>query len=116
VEPRAGLDNMEKRKFLTLPGFKLRPLRRPAHSQSLYRLRYPGSLTFLRNLWKLFRDTHGWRAASCQTLVEFPPTETQISSVADDKIVTFTVDRLVARTRSTTEVRKQTYISQTSMV
>jgi hypothetical protein len=41
--PRAGLD-MEKRKFLTLPGLELRHLGRPACSQSLYRLRYPGSL------------------------------------------------------------------------
>jgi hypothetical protein len=31
-----------KRKFLFLPGLELRPLRRPARSQSLYRLRYPG--------------------------------------------------------------------------
>jgi hypothetical protein len=36
---------MEKRKFLTLPGLELPPLRRPARSQSLYRLRYPGSLS-----------------------------------------------------------------------
>jgi hypothetical protein len=38
--PRARLDDMEKRKFLTLPGLELRPLS-PAHSQSLYRLRCP---------------------------------------------------------------------------
>jgi hypothetical protein len=43
VDPRAGVDDMEKRKFLILPGLKLRPLGRPARSQSLYRLRYPGS-------------------------------------------------------------------------
>jgi hypothetical protein len=36
VDPRAGLDNAEKRKFLTLPGLELRPLGRPARSQSLY--------------------------------------------------------------------------------
>jgi hypothetical protein len=35
VDPRAGLDNVEKRKFLTLPGLELRTLGRPA-SQSLY--------------------------------------------------------------------------------
>jgi hypothetical protein len=29
--------------FLTLPRLELRPLGRPARSQSLYRLRYPGS-------------------------------------------------------------------------
>jgi hypothetical protein len=43
VDPRAGLDGVEKRKFLTLPGLELRPLGRPARSQSLYRLRYLGS-------------------------------------------------------------------------
>jgi hypothetical protein len=37
MEPRAGMDDVEKRKFLTLPD--LRPLGRPARSQSLYRLR-----------------------------------------------------------------------------
>jgi hypothetical protein len=42
VGPRAGLDDVEKRKFLTLPGLELRPLNRPTRSQSLYRLRYPG--------------------------------------------------------------------------
>jgi hypothetical protein len=43
VDPRAGLEHMEKWKFLTLPGLEPRPLSRPARSQSLYRLRYPGS-------------------------------------------------------------------------
>jgi hypothetical protein len=44
VDPRAGLD-MDKWKFLTLPGLKLlSPPSRPARSQSLYRLSYPGSL------------------------------------------------------------------------
>jgi hypothetical protein len=42
VDPRAGLDDVEERKFLILPGLELRPLGRPARSQSLYRLRYPG--------------------------------------------------------------------------
>jgi hypothetical protein len=36
VDPRAGLDDAEKRKFFTLPGLELRPLGRPACSQSLY--------------------------------------------------------------------------------
>jgi hypothetical protein len=43
VGPRARLGDLEKRKFLTLPGLELRPLGGPARSQSLYRLRYPGS-------------------------------------------------------------------------
>jgi hypothetical protein len=38
VGPRAGLDNVEKRKFLPPPGLELLPLGRPARSQSLYRL------------------------------------------------------------------------------
>jgi hypothetical protein len=36
VDPRAGLDDLEKR-------LKLRPQGRPAGSQSLHRLHYPGS-------------------------------------------------------------------------
>jgi hypothetical protein len=43
VDPRAGLDDMEKTKFLTPPGLELRPFGRPASSQSLYRLSYPVS-------------------------------------------------------------------------
>jgi hypothetical protein len=30
VEPKAGVDDVEKRKFLTLPGLELRPFFRPA--------------------------------------------------------------------------------------
>jgi hypothetical protein len=43
VDPRTGVDDVEKRKFLTPPGLELRPLGRPARSQLLYRLRYSGS-------------------------------------------------------------------------
>jgi hypothetical protein len=39
VNPRAGLDYMEKLKFLTLLELELLPLGRPVHSESLYRLR-----------------------------------------------------------------------------
>jgi hypothetical protein len=41
--PKCGLGDVEMRKYLTLPELQLRPLGRPAHSQALYRLRYPGS-------------------------------------------------------------------------
>jgi hypothetical protein len=41
VDLRGGLDDVEKKEFLTLPGLKLRPLDRSARRQSLYRLRYP---------------------------------------------------------------------------
>jgi hypothetical protein len=34
VDPGDGLDNVEKRKFLPLPGLELRPLGRPVRSQS----------------------------------------------------------------------------------
>jgi hypothetical protein len=36
---RAGLGDMKEWTFLTLPGLELRPLSRPARSQSIYRLR-----------------------------------------------------------------------------
>jgi hypothetical protein len=47
VGPRIGLDDMERRKILPLSGLELQPLRRPARSQSLYQLRYPGSRPYL---------------------------------------------------------------------
>jgi hypothetical protein len=47
VDPRAGLDDVEKRKLMTLPGLEPRPLSRPTLSQSLYRLSYPGSSTYI---------------------------------------------------------------------
>jgi hypothetical protein len=51
VGPRVGVEDLEKREFLTLPGLELRPLGRPAHNQSLYRLRYPGISQCLEELW-----------------------------------------------------------------
>jgi hypothetical protein len=47
VDSRTGLDDVEKRKFLTLPGLELRSLSRRARSQSLYRLSYPGSYIYV---------------------------------------------------------------------
>jgi hypothetical protein len=41
--PRAGLDDIEKLEFLTLPRLELQPLSCPICSQSLYRLHYHGS-------------------------------------------------------------------------
>jgi hypothetical protein len=38
VNPRAGVDDLEKIKFFTLPGLELRTLGRPVRSQSLSRL------------------------------------------------------------------------------
>jgi hypothetical protein len=47
VGPRTSVDDVEKREFFTLPGLELGPLGRPARSQSLYRLSYPGSRNLL---------------------------------------------------------------------
>jgi hypothetical protein len=46
-DPTAGLDDVGKRKFLTIPGLELWQLGRPVRSQSLYWLRYPGSFYFV---------------------------------------------------------------------
>jgi hypothetical protein len=40
VDPRAGLDNMGKWKFLTLPGLETRPLSRPARSRKFRYISY----------------------------------------------------------------------------
>jgi hypothetical protein len=40
---RTSLEEVKKRKILPPPGLELHLLGRPAGSQSLYRLRYPGS-------------------------------------------------------------------------
>jgi hypothetical protein len=44
VGPRTGLDDVERRKILPLPGFELRSLGRPARSQSPYWQSYPGRI------------------------------------------------------------------------
>jgi hypothetical protein len=49
VDPREGLDDVEKRKFLTLPGLELRPLGRLTCSQSLC---YHGSSSRLKRKLK----------------------------------------------------------------
>jgi hypothetical protein len=38
VGPRTGLEDVERRKILPLPGFELRPLGRPARCHTLYRM------------------------------------------------------------------------------
>jgi hypothetical protein len=49
VDPRARLDDVERRKFFPLSEQELRPLGRPARNQLLYRLSYPG----LRTLYNI---------------------------------------------------------------
>jgi hypothetical protein len=46
VDPRAGLDDMEQRKFLTLPGLELRPLGRPARCHKKRPYQYWTSLNY----------------------------------------------------------------------
>jgi hypothetical protein len=49
------MDDVEKKKFLTLPGLELPPLGRPTRSQSLYRLRNPTEYKMnLKFLMKIF--------------------------------------------------------------
>jgi hypothetical protein len=76
VGPKAGLDDVGKRKFLTLPGLELRPLGRPARSQSLYRLRYPGSWTIILVYFKncklrLTMEIHCNKKESFKALIWF---------------------------------------------
>jgi hypothetical protein len=47
MDPRTGLDDVERRKILPLPGLELQPLGRPARRLSLYRLRHPGSCNLI---------------------------------------------------------------------
>jgi hypothetical protein len=54
VDPRASLDDVEKKKFLTFPGLELRQLGRPARSQSLYRLSYPHNIRMYKYMYVLF--------------------------------------------------------------
>jgi hypothetical protein len=48
VDLTASLDCIERREFLTLTGFELRPLVRPAKSLQVYRLRYIGSILYIK--------------------------------------------------------------------
>jgi hypothetical protein len=66
VDPRASLDNVEKRNFLTLPGLELQLVGRPARSQSLYRLRYLWSLINIYFMLKIMLNP------SCSPLHNFP--------------------------------------------
>jgi hypothetical protein len=52
VNPRAGMDDLEKRKFLTLPGFELRSLRHPASRYTDYATPAPHNSIILKEIWK----------------------------------------------------------------
>jgi hypothetical protein len=67
VDPRVDLDDLEKRKFVTLMGLELRRLGRPARSQSLYRLRYPGSFV---SIYKKRRCANAIRIQCFKTIIK----------------------------------------------
>jgi hypothetical protein len=69
VNPRVGLDDWEKIKFLHLPRLEFRPLCRPARSQSLYRLRYPGSSVHEDKHWLNY--SRGYELTEWQLVWEF---------------------------------------------
>jgi hypothetical protein len=52
-----SLDDVERRKFLTLPGLEVRPRGRPARNLSLYRLGYPCSQDLTTNSLCKFSET-----------------------------------------------------------
>jgi hypothetical protein len=68
-DARAGLDDMEKWKFLTPPGLELQPLGRSARSQFLYRLRYPGSHHILLG-WLKPRTMTSTENLACMRFIE----------------------------------------------
>jgi hypothetical protein len=59
VNPRAGLYDVKKEKFLTLSVLELQPLGRPSRSQSLYRLQYPSSFNMNQHVENLNISTFG---------------------------------------------------------
>jgi hypothetical protein len=65
--PKAGLHDVENRKFLTILALELRPLGLPARSQSLYRLRYP------EYCWSILTKT-----GTCQQILVKLPTSRDI--------------------------------------
>jgi hypothetical protein len=71
VDPRVGLDDVDKRKFLTLRGHEHRPLGRPVRSQSLYLLSYRGSYS------------NGLQGVTCQKIETFITTVVRTSVVKE---------------------------------
>jgi hypothetical protein len=82
VNPRASLDDVEKRKFLILLGLELRPLGCPARSQSLYRLRYPGS-TALQYRYEFVLGVHKLKSRIHQTRTRYKWKPAVVKSVVD---------------------------------
>jgi hypothetical protein len=74
----SGMEDMEKRKISPLPGLELRPLGRPASSQSLYRLSYPGSVQSKEK--RTERDINFIKTISIPTLAHSSETCTRTGS------------------------------------
>jgi hypothetical protein len=68
VDPRAGLDDVEKRKFLTLPRLELRPLGRPTRSLSLYRLL---ELLSIQNIYFFRQHKNSLRGIQMNIYIKF---------------------------------------------
>jgi hypothetical protein len=60
VDPRASLDDMEERKFLTLLGLEPQPLGRPARSQLLYQLLVWAFKQYYNLLPQQFKRLQSW--------------------------------------------------------
>jgi hypothetical protein len=89
---------MEKWTFLTLPGFELRPYRRQAHSQSLYRLCYSGSDKIRLTCWNIIVATRDLAVPFVDAVL---PLDFRVSSsdysrswISLTRIMTFHVSRL----------------------
>jgi hypothetical protein len=86
VGPRAGLDAVEKRKFLSPSGFELRALGRAPLNQSLYRLHYAGIP------WWLIRDNNSVLVLLRRVFVG----DVEVSNVPAASICSFKVYRLMS--------------------
>jgi hypothetical protein len=88
VYPRTGLDDVEKRKFLTLPGLEIRPLGRPVRNPSLNRLSYPNSshkLSLIENCKFLNYRRNGERTGKTGTKKEKRKVEDKDTEKEEDR-------------------------------
>jgi hypothetical protein len=65
VDPTTGLDDVEKRKILPLPGLELQSVDRPVRSQSLYPLRKGRAVAQAVSRWLLTAATRVRVLAAC---------------------------------------------------
>jgi hypothetical protein len=94
---RFGLDDVEKRKFLTLQGLEFRPLRRQACSQSLYRLPIP-KLKFPLILKRILLLVYPWERSQPSVLTTSP----WVSWESTHCVVLSSLDKFLPSTRPRT--------------